>query len=485
MATRTITGTIKNSQGTAVSGATVSFTMEGGTFTVGPDVTYLASGVTATTDTTGAFSVTLTSGLDVYWLCRLPDGSGFRFALPDGSTTTIEALRSASEGLPVPITTGADILLTAAARGQLLSHNGTQFVNTPSETLPDGATNTAGYAALYNLGDADPNAVHGWIWPEEARMGFTVARKYTTGGAQGGPTASFTTHLDVNQADADGVAMMATGTANVNQAAVWGANMVVLNEPGTTLTKLVGLEIDVQPTVGTTVTNSFGLGLLAGGLANIGPAIQMGELGGGASWTNGIELDAIGSGSSGIYVKTGAAQMAYGIYLSEGTYGGAALVTGAVNDAPSALIRQSSYVTPTTVIFAVQNSGGTHNFLSVDTTGNTIMRAKTATALSVGLDVATAGQVAQLELRDAGTTKWYLRKLADNSFDIYNAAAAGPALSISSASDIAVAGVFALPDGITAPSATVGQAKLYVDTADGDLKVIFGDGTVKTIVVDS
>lgn len=40
-------------------------------------------------------------------------------------------------------------------------------------------------------------------------------------------------------------------------------------------------------------------------------------------------------------------------------------------------------------------------------------------------------------------------------------------------------------DGITAPSATGGLAKIYVDTADGDLKVVFGDGTVKTIVTDT
>jgi hypothetical protein len=42
-----------------------------------------------------------------------------------------------------------------------------------------------------------------------------------------------------------------------------------------------------------------------------------------------------------------------------------------------------------------------------------------------------------------------------------------------------------LADGITAPTATAGRAKIYVDTADGDLKIIFGDGTVKTIVTDT
>jgi hypothetical protein len=42
-----------------------------------------------------------------------------------------------------------------------------------------------------------------------------------------------------------------------------------------------------------------------------------------------------------------------------------------------------------------------------------------------------------------------------------------------------------LTDGITAPSTASGWAILYVDTADGDLKVKFGDGHVETIAVDS
>lgn len=46
-------------------------------------------------------------------------------------------------------------------------------------------------------------------------------------------------------------------------------------------------------------------------------------------------------------------------------------------------------------------------------------------------------------------------------------------------------GIVGLTDGITAPSAVVGSAQIYVDSADGDLKIIFGDGVVKTIVVDS
>ena len=43
----------------------------------------------------------------------------------------------------------------------------------------------------------------------------------------------------------------------------------------------------------------------------------------------------------------------------------------------------------------------------------------------------------------------------------------------------------ALQDGITAPATVSGHAQIYVDTADGDLKVKFGDGTVKTIATDT
>ena len=46
-------------------------------------------------------------------------------------------------------------------------------------------------------------------------------------------------------------------------------------------------------------------------------------------------------------------------------------------------------------------------------------------------------------------------------------------------------GSFMIRDGITAPSATSGLAKIYVDSSDGDLKVIFGDGFIRVIGADS
>ena len=42
-----------------------------------------------------------------------------------------------------------------------------------------------------------------------------------------------------------------------------------------------------------------------------------------------------------------------------------------------------------------------------------------------------------------------------------------------------------LIDGVTAPSTVAGLAQIYVDTSDGDLKIKFGDGTVKTISTDT
>ena len=41
--------------------------------------------------------------------------------------------------------------------------------------------------------------------------------------------------------------------------------------------------------------------------------------------------------------------------------------------------------------------------------------------------------------------------------------------------------IFFLRDGITAPTAITGVAQIYIDIADGDLKIMFGSGVTKTI----
>ena len=46
-------------------------------------------------------------------------------------------------------------------------------------------------------------------------------------------------------------------------------------------------------------------------------------------------------------------------------------------------------------------------------------------------------------------------------------------------------GMIGLVDGVTAPGALAGYAMIYVDTSGGDLKVVFSDGFVRTIGLDS
>ena len=48
-----------------------------------------------------------------------------------------------------------------------------------------------------------------------------------------------------------------------------------------------------------------------------------------------------------------------------------------------------------------------------------------------------------------------------------------------------IAPILALTDGVAEPDTVSGKAFLYVDTADGDLKVKFGDGTIKTLSTDT
>lgn len=89
-----------------------------------------------------------------------------------------------------------------------------------------------------------------------------------------------------------------------------------------------------------------------------------------------------------------------------------------------------------------------------------------------------------INFQESGTTRWVLMNTVghfvpqtNNSVDLGTTGFMPR--------NVYAATAMILGDGVTAPSATSGQAKIYVDTADGDLKVIFGDGTIKTIVVDT
>jgi hypothetical protein len=149
-----------------------------------------------------------------------------------------------------------------------------------------------------------------------------------------------------------------------------------------------------------------------------------------------------------------------------------------------------------------------------------------ASATSVSMD-ATAGQQALVRFLDGGSLKWLFAKGSSNDFFIYDQANTITALTVTPgattvgkltvgyttaststttgalvvAGGVGVAGtinagsfftagncaanVHVLTDGVTAPGTSLGFAQIYVDTADGDLKVKFGDGTVKTLATDT
>jgi hypothetical protein len=101
-----------------------------------------------------------------------------------------------------------------------------------------------------------------------------------------------------------------------------------------------------------------------------------------------------------------------------------------------------------------------------------------------------------IDFYDGGTSGTIRAEiLADNdgvsggNFKIQTRNAAGTGVVLAATfdknQDVTFAGFVGIKDGMTAPSATAGTAKIYVDTADGDLKVIFGDGTIKTIATDT
>lgn len=64
-------------------------------------------------------------------------------------------------------------------------------------------------------------------------------------------------------------------------------------------------------------------------------------------------------------------------------------------------------------------------------------------------------------------------------------AATTPAQRLDVTGNARVRGFLQLTDGATAPSAASGFGAIYIDSADGDLKVRFGDGVTKTLATDT
>jgi hypothetical protein len=93
----------------------------------------------------------------------------------------------------------------------------------------------------------------------------------------------------------------------------------------------------------------------------------------------------------------------------------------------------------------------------------------------------TSGTPSTLQLgADSGAV--FLGSFTNSNVNLYhNSAVVGALTALGPRSELSMV----VKDGITAPATSAGYAQIYVDTADGDLKVKFGDGTVKTIVTDT
>jgi hypothetical protein len=143
---------------------------------------------------------------------------------------------------------------------------------------------------------------------------------------------------------------------------------------------------------------------------------------------------------------------------------------------------------------------GTHAF-SAAGTGAQMLKVRNTTAGTgnyAGIDLGNDGSATAGELVVFSSTFTTSGSSIADSLLLYAERAGGLTLQAVHASGVirfyggstewvrlSAGGGLGLKDGISAPATVAGFALLYVDTADGDLKVKFGDGTVKTIVVDT
>lgn len=170
---------------------------------------------------------------------------------------------------------------------------------------------------------------------------------------------------------------------------------------------------------------------------------------------------------------------------------------------------------------------GAGTFKASALTGNSIVLDMTSAGSSnaeIKLNRGGSGQFSRIQYIDATGTKYNwvtgVQINVDNTFEITPSTAAGgstyttPALKIPASTGIVFLGSTTTPgtpsatevqagngwlragtalgseismylkDGVTAPSTVAGYGFIYIDTADGDLKIKFGDGTVRTIVAD-
>lgn len=136
MATRTVTSTIKRSDGSAWKGAVVRFRLANNSYRASPAETYPEGDITATADANGAISVTLISGDGIVYDVTTPDRETFQIAVPDGSSTTLEGLRAAYSGAPAAVDTVENALIALGWSTNPTS----QYVDVAGDTMTGNLT---------------------------------------------------------------------------------------------------------------------------------------------------------------------------------------------------------------------------------------------------------------------------------------------------------------------------------------------------------
>ena len=103
MATRTVTGTVLKLNGAPWGGAKVKFCPVYDSYLLAPDSSYPIATVVVLTGENGEFSIDLAAGLSTPFEVTMPDDATFHIYVPEGSATTLEALRFAYDGVsPIP-----------------------------------------------------------------------------------------------------------------------------------------------------------------------------------------------------------------------------------------------------------------------------------------------------------------------------------------------------------------------------------------------
>lgn len=149
-------------------------------------------------------------------------------------------------------------------------------------------------------------------------------------------------------------------------------------------------------------------------------------------------------------------------------------VTNFIANSPNGGLAEKGVVNTFTANQIISPASATNSYVQVQVTGGQAWR--------FGLE----NHATEFRIRDEANNKYPVKIVSNSPDNSIFISTSGVSIGTSSpVTTLAVNGAFALVDGMTAPSTAGGWAKIYIDSADGDLKIKFGDGTVKTIVVDT